>query len=212
MHLEVLSEDNLCNVLRKLSAKPRLPNWKKFISPQAIVSFLQMGGRCTHAAQGRFKGLDYDYLLTYPDMFGGHEAVGFLTSQLGPSLRAIHIDAGIFPTSMSTWIIEQCQSLRVLSIARPDFKACLRDLPVLLKNCGSKLEELAVDLNLRKPDVTAIAKHCSSLRRLGFSRVPSVPLDTIWKSRRGLLHDLELSLSDSSIDRVGLNSIGECRE
>lgn len=198
-----LPEPAVENIVRLLSQKSHLPEWRAYVHVDAVLGLTLARGSLRRAGLAMFTALRLeetfiDERKEFCDMLA-----------VGPSLSPEDIDrdarliralaASItelrlarFPDPISGLVASHFNRLRHLSLSED----ALRDFSILrlLRERGGDLTRLDLDVRqLETQHVYAVAAHCRSLRRLQLRLDrTTVPLTPIWRALRGRLEDLEL--------------------
>lgn len=178
---KLLPEEAFESILKQLSLRPRSSRWKRWATPADVSVALKLGGEISSIARGFFKELSIsslehmgphgpqdDLLCVDVTTDEGPDVAEELITQLGPTLRRLHLDLLTFPTTMGMLNAPlPCPQLKVLKIQSND-----RDLDLgrLMSSASGGLEELTLTGEyLHIGAVIALRTHCKGLRKLTLS-------------------------------------------
>lgn len=224
LRLDELSDYSLQQVFRNMSRRPRLDDWQRFASSEDVLSLLRRGGRRARVARENFRALQvandfikeqYSHLYVVLDEdFKNLDVFHGLTVGLGGTLETLEINFPVIPRSISEWIAQHCTCLRQLTIASISPGKQDRAIVPILKVCGPRLEALALYFELLHTEITSIEKNCRSLHTLKTIDLSARgSLNGIWRSRGGLLRNLELNiLSDECDGFARSNALENCSQ
>lgn len=201
-YLNTLPEDALIVVLRFLSFRPYLRNWKAHVSPRDALQVLQCSGSLAVAARKSFdtihahiscgqmqgratKGLHLERISDLSMFYD-------LVAEQAPRLRTLTLDVGGSFEKMEGTQFEFCVNLRVLALGRLFGTNYL--LPILA-TCGGALRELHLGGDKRLPAyvILVIAKHCRALETLIIEHDSfAAPTVSIWEAVGGTLRKLAI--------------------